>query len=223
MQDAFCAFYAAAEPALERLLLEHPELVGKPYASGIRPLWLLQPMFPLIDGDPSTWCAGCEPAILLGNYPKPNASVTHSDGLRGMLDKDARGGGFANDSIHALAGTLAASKAGSPATEIGRDKAQWLLQNRFVCMDVLPVQLYYRADVPRILAQLPPACLSLLQAFHPQVHASLRAVAEHKLGRRHRALQHALCLGTVPRDILDRPASRATALPRPQRLLLASA
>ena len=123
VQEAFGAFYAQAKPALERILAEHPELVGEPYASGIRPLWLLQPMLPLIDGDPSTWCEGCEPAILLGNYPKPNASVTHSDGLRGMLDKDARGGGFANDSIHALAGTLAASKAGSPATELGRAKA----------------------------------------------------------------------------------------------------
>ena len=183
MQDAFRAFYATAEPELERLLLEHPELVGNHAAASAR-------------------CGCCSPCS--ADRRRPEHVVR---GLRAILcelpktecwswrHRHARHGELAaasSTTASALAGT-AASKAVAP-TEIGGKP--WLPEP--LANGRAAHRLYYKANVPGILDR--SAGLGLLEAFHSG-HASLRAVAEQKLNRSHglRSMRcaSAPCRGTL--------------------------
>ena len=116
--------------------------------------WFLQPMEVMVSGRPiSTGINGLKKAVMVGNYPKPTLCKRDNDlaGLRGMFEKvkeeeinsESR---FRNVSMDQLRSTFG---------EIGQNESESItcegVEEAFVAVDIFPFQLFYRADVPKLL------------------------------------------------------------------------
>eukprot|EP00937_MAST-01D_sp_MAST-1D-sp2_P005648 g5648.t1 len=171
-------FHTAAAPELWAMYAADPSIAGNPPGDGVQREWLFKPQSVFVSGDPSGVHARY---WQLGTYAKRLVTDKSSDGMAGMFERALapRDDEFENLSIQVQSAaiwgcSIAADGARHP--HVRNHKHADLTEKHAIGVDLLPFQLYYRADVRKIIGKFSDGTINKLRAYHSTIFASVESV-----------------------------------------------